>query len=68
MTMLLMTVAALQVSADPDKFNGFLLLGYGVMWLIVMIYVASLAMRQRNLRRDIELMEQILQEDDEVGS
>ena len=53
--------------ADPDKFNGFLLLGYGVMWLIVMIYIASLALRQRNLRRDIELMEQILQEDDEVG-
>jgi CcmD family protein len=62
-----MAVAALQVSADPDKFNGFLLLGYGVMWLIVMIYVASLALRQRNLRRDIELMEQILQEDDEFG-
>jgi CcmD family protein len=67
MTMLLMVTAALQVSADPDKFNGFLLLGYGVMWLIVMIYVASLALRQRNLRRDIELMEQILQEDDEFG-
>jgi len=67
MTMLLMATAALQVSVDPDKFNGFLLLGYGVMWLIVMIYVASLAMRQRNLRRDIELMEQILQEDDEFG-
>ena len=67
MIMLLTAAVALQVSADPDKFNGFLLLGYGVMWLIVMIYVASLALRQRNLRRDIELMEQILQEDDEFG-
>ena len=45
MTMLLTAVAALQATADPDKFNGFLLLGYGVMWLIVMIYVASLALR-----------------------
>ena len=61
-------VTALQPSADPDKFNGFLLLGYGVMWLIVMIYIISLSLRQRNLQRDIELMEQILQEDDEVGS
>ena len=67
MTMLFTAVAALQASADPDKFNGYLLLGYGVMWLIVMIYITSLALRQRNLRRDIELMEQILQEDDEVG-
>jgi CcmD family protein len=68
MTMLLTAVAALQTTADPDKFNGYLLLGYGVMWLIVMIYIASLALRQRNLRRDIELMEQILREDDEVGN
>ena len=68
MSIILTAVAALQTGADPDKFNGFLLLGYGVMWLIVMIYIASLALRQRNLRRDIELMEQILQEDDEVGS
>lgn len=68
MSIILTAVAALQISADPDKFNGFLLLGYGVMWLIVMIYIISLALRQRNLRRDIELMEQILQEDDEVGS
>ncbi|NCF66308.1 MAG: hypothetical protein JSV68_22190 [Anaerolineaceae bacterium] len=68
MSIILTAVAALQTGADPDKFNGFLLLGYGVMWLIVMIYIISLALRQRNLRRDIELMEQILQEDDEVGS
>ena len=68
MSIIVTAVAALQPSADPDKFNDFLLLGYGVMWLIVMIYITSLALRQRNLRRDIELMEQILQEDDEVGS
>jgi hypothetical protein len=37
------------------------------MWLIVMIYIATLVMRQRNMHRDIELLEQILQEDDEVG-
>lgn len=66
MMMLITAVTALQITADPDKFNGFLLLGYGIMWLIVMIYIASLALRQRNLRRDIELMEQILQEDDEL--
>jgi hypothetical protein len=41
MTMLLTAVAALQITADSDKFNDFLLLGYGIMWLIVMIYIAS---------------------------
>jgi CcmD family protein len=66
MTLLLTVLTAFQAAADPNKFNGYLLLGYGVMWLIVMVYVGSLALRQRNLRRDIELMEQILQEDDEV--
>lgn len=50
---------------DPNQFNNYLLLGYGVMWAIIMIYIVSLAMRQRNLRRDLELMEQILQEDDQ---
>lgn len=68
MTLLLTAAFALQAAVDPDKFNGYLLLGYGVMWLIIMIYIASLALRQRNIRRDIELMEQILQEDDEIGS
>ena len=66
MMMLIMAVTALQITADLDKFNDFLLLGYGIMWLIMMIYIASLALRQRNLRGDIELMEQILQEDDEL--
>ncbi len=67
MTFLFAALAFLQVAADSDKFNNYLLLGYAVMWLIVMIYIASLALRQRNVHRDIELMEQILQEDDEVG-
>ena len=61
----LFLTAAFQVTTDPDKFNNYLLLGYGVMWLIGMIYIGSLALRQRNVRRDLELMEQILQEDDQ---
>jgi CcmD family protein len=68
MTFLFAVLAFLQVAAEPDKFNNYLLLGYAVMWLIVMVYIISLALRQRNMHRDIELMEQILQEDDEGGS
>jgi CcmD family protein len=53
---------------DPNQFNNYLILGYAVMWLIIMIYIGSLAMRQKNLRRDLELMEQILEEDDHLDS
>lgn len=62
---ILATVSALQVSIDPNQFNGFLLLGYAVMWLIFMLYILSIYLRQRNVERDLELLEQILQEDDE---
>ncbi|MFN2302263.1 MAG: CcmD family protein, partial [Anaerolineales bacterium] len=53
---------------DPNQFNNYLILGYAVMWLIIMIYIGSLGLRQRNLSRDLELMEQILEEDDHLDS
>lgn len=56
---------AAQPGIVPNQFNQFLLLGYGVMALIVIIYVVSLAMRQRNVKRDVELMAKILQDDKE---
>ena len=51
---------------DPNKFNKFLVLGYFVMWLIVMVYVFSLANRQKNAREEIQLMKQLLEEDEET--
>ncbi|MGH2536458.1 MAG: CcmD family protein [Candidatus Promineifilaceae bacterium] len=50
---------------DPAEFNGFLLLGYFAMWLIVVIYLLSLANRQRNAEAELELMEQLLREEEE---
>jgi len=47
-----------------DQFNNYLMLGYFAMWLMGAIYVASLAVRQSNLKKDIELMQQILQDDE----
>ncbi len=66
MTMTILSAAALQISTDPNQFNNYLLLGYAAMWTIGMIYIISLALRQRNVRRDLDLMEQILQEDDQT--
>jgi hypothetical protein len=53
--------------SDPNRFNNYLVLGYSVMWLIGMAYVASLVIRQRNLQQDMQLMHQILQEDEETA-
>jgi hypothetical protein len=64
-TAVLVAAAALQPGVDPNQFNDYLILGYVAMWLIGLIYVVSLALRQRNLRRDLDLMEDILQEDDQ---
>ena len=56
---------ALQSSIDPDRFNNYLILGYGVMGVIGLVYIVSLAVRQRNLRQDIQLMDRLLQDDEE---
>ncbi|MFN2137377.1 MAG: CcmD family protein [Candidatus Promineifilaceae bacterium] len=68
MTLTILSSFALQTGVDPNQFNNYLFLGYAVMWLIGLIYVASLAMRQRNLRRDLDLMEDILQDGDQEAS
>jgi CcmD family protein len=53
---------------DPDKFNGFLILGYAVMWLVAVVYVLYLANKQRNAKKDLELMKQLLTKDEEEAS
>jgi CcmD family protein len=68
LTNLLVTLTILlQAGVDPNRFNGYLVLGYAIMWLIGMVYILSLAARQRNLQQDIRLMEQLLQEDEETA-
>ena len=51
---------------DPNKFNNFLILGYFVMWLIVMAYIFILANRQKNAKDDLKLLKQLLREDEET--
>ena len=50
---------------NPNRFNNYLMLGYGVMGLIMLGYVVTLLVRQRNLEKDLQLMGQLLQEDEE---
>ena len=53
---------------DPNQFNGYMVLGYVVMWLIVMVYILILANRQRNVKEEVELLQQLLKEDEEGDS
>lgn len=64
---LLLTILLQAEVGDPNRFNNFLILGYSVMWLIGMIYVVSLIIRQRNVQQDLQLMRRILQEDEETA-
>lgn len=49
---------------DPNKFNNFMLLGYGVMWAIALFYILILANRQRNVKEEVHLLNQLLEEDE----
>jgi CcmD family protein len=58
-----MVTAVLQTASDiANQFNSYLVLGYFVMWLIVVVYITTLIVRQRNLKQDLQLMQQILQD------
>ena len=50
---------------DPNKFNGYLILGYIVMWLIGSAYLYYLYSRQRNLNQDLQLLQKLLESKDE---
>lgn len=67
MLMLLPSLAAYLQAVDPSRFNGYLLFAYGVMWLILLVYIANLANKQRNLHQEIRLMRRLLEEDERAG-
>jgi hypothetical protein len=50
---------------DPNQFNGYLLLGYFVMWVSFMVYLVALSNKQRNMKQDIQLLRRLLEEDEE---
>ena len=56
------------LQADPDQFNDFLLLGYVVLGIIAILYIGYLFNQQRNIKRDLELMEQLLEDDERESS
>lgn len=63
--MIILTIL-LQTPIDPDRFNGYLLLGYGVMWLIGFAYMLYLFSRQRNIQEDVRVLTKLLQDERDV--
>ena len=61
---ILLTILLQTSTQNANRFNDFLLLGYGVMWLVAVVYLLNLANKQRNLRQDIHLMRRLLEEDE----
>lgn len=66
--MLAFTILLQTAVGNADQFNGYLLFGYFVMWVIGMLYLGYLYNRQRNMRQDMALLKRLLQEDEENGS
>ena len=62
----LMEILAQVSDFDPNKFNNFMIIGYFAMWIIVMVYIGSLANRQRNIREEVKLLRQLLEEDEQA--
>lgn len=62
---LLNTLLGMAQQIDVNKYNNYMVLGYFIMWSIVMIYILLLANRQKNVREDLKLMTELLKEDEE---
>lgn len=60
---LFLTIVAQTQIRDPNQFNGYLVLAYGAIWAVALAYMLVLANRQRNARKELQLLEQLLKED-----
>lgn len=60
-SMLLFFIIPLQLD-NPNHFNDYLALAYGVLWFIGVFYVVNLINRQRNAQKDLELLRRLLEE------
>jgi len=58
-----MIFASIMAQVDPSQTAAFLVLGYVAMSIIGLVYVLTLVNRQRNLKQDIHLLRQLLEED-----
>jgi CcmD family protein len=60
---LFLTIFAQTQISDPNRFNQFLILAYVAIWAVAFLYLLFLANRQRNARKELQLLQQLLEED-----
>ena len=53
---------ALLLDPTPNT-SGYMVLGYAFIFLVIAIYLISLYLRQRSVKRDIELLEDLDKKD-----
>ncbi len=56
---LLFLLSTLQ-DTTPDT-SGYMIAGYAVIFIVLALYLASLAIRQRNFKRDADMLEELEQ-------
>ena len=49
---------------EPNRFNGYLLLGYVVLGIIAVVYLLYLWSQQRNVEQDLQVLQQLLEEEE----
>jgi L-asparagine transporter-like permease len=45
--------------AGPANTVSYMILGYAVIFVVILIYLMSLAIRSRNLRQDLEVLKEL---------
>jgi CcmD family protein len=45
----------------------YLAAGYAVFWIVTFVFVYSIVSRQRNLEKEVAMLEQLAQEETEAG-
>jgi CcmD family protein len=60
----ILAAAQLPEAVDPNITLNYMFLGYAAMWLVALLYVASLASRQHNLHKEIKLLQDLLEEEE----
>ncbi len=49
----------LSILAEPANTLNYMIAGFAVIFIIMLVYLVSLAVRNRNLRRDLEILEEL---------
>jgi CcmD family protein len=44
----------------------FMFFGFSVAWLIIMIYVISIALREKRLRQELDRVKRMVEEDEKI--